>query len=61
MNSVLIVKAGLDKTTNTLMTKSQGILDRIKAAPDSASSKCLGKPRRHLKTMPKKKKKIITN
>ena len=48
-NSLSIVKAELDKKTNTLMTKSQGILDRIKAVSDSASSNRLGKSSLHPK------------
>ena len=34
----------LDKKTNNLITKTQSIVDRIKAAPDSAPKKSQGKP-----------------
>lgn len=41
--SLSVIKSDLDKKTNIIMTKSQGILDKIRAVPDSATSKFQGK------------------
>ena len=43
-SSLSNIKTDLDKKTNNLITNTQSIVDRIKAAPDSAPKKSQGKP-----------------